>query len=131
MPSMPEAVRQACAARDIGAIFRFLVDSGMSQRELAVLVKMYEQTLLQLQALQRSIGGLATRESLAATAKAGEQLLQAEASPEDVHQRLRLLVSDAHRRAGWAAGDVGLVDDYGAHMHAALDLATEDPIGWR
>jgi transcriptional regulator with XRE-family HTH domain len=221
---MPQAVREACAARDISTIFRFLVDSGMSQRELAVLVKMnqseiveilkgrqvqaydvlvriadglgipralmglaygghdpvpagevdedmerrkllaiagallfgapifgqpeplairrvladpprrvgmadvrmYEQTLLQLESLQRAVGGRATREPLAATAKAGEQLLQAEASP-DVHRRLRLLVSDAHRRAGWAAGDVGLVDDYRAHMHAALDLAAGDP----
>lgn len=219
---MTPAVLEACAARDIGAIFRFLVDGGMKQRELAVLVRMnqseivailqgrqvqaydvltrvadalciprglmglsygeeeppagevdedmerrkllaiagailfgapvfgepeplavrrvlidpprrvgmadvrmYEATLRQLQALQRGVGGLATREPLAATAKAGEQLLQAEAAP-DVHQRLKFLVSDAHRRAGWAAGDVGLVDDYRAHMHEALDLAAGD-----
>lgn len=89
-------------------------------------VKIYEQTLVELQALQRAVGGLATREPLAATAKAGEQLLKAEGAPE-VHRHLRFLVSDAHRRAGWAAGDIGLVDDYRAHMHAALDLAAGDP----
>jgi transcriptional regulator with XRE-family HTH domain len=89
-------------------------------------LKAYEQTMLQLQALQRQVGGRATREPLAATAKAGEQLLKAQATP-DVHQRLRFLVSDVHRRAGWAAGDAGLVDDYRAHMHAALDFAAGDP----
>jgi hypothetical protein len=31
-----------------------------------------------------------------------------------------------HRRAGWAAGDIGLVNDYRAHMHAALDFAAGD-----
>jgi transcriptional regulator with XRE-family HTH domain len=88
-------------------------------------VRMYEATMLELQALQREVGGRATREPLAATAKAGEQLLKAEGTP-DVHRRLRLLVSDVHRRAGWAAGDIGLVDDYRAHMHAALDFAAGD-----
>ncbi len=38
--------------------------------------------MLQLQALQRQVGGRATREPLAATAKAGEQLLKAQATPE-------------------------------------------------
>lgn len=85
----------------------------------------YEQTVLQLQALQRQVGGRATREPLAATAKAGERLLEAEATPE-VHQRLRFLVSDVHRRAGWAAGDSGLIEDYRAHMHSALDFAAGD-----
>lgn len=102
------------------AVRRVLIDPprrvGMTD------VRMYEQTVVELQALQRRIGGLASREPLAAAAKAGEQLLKAEATP-DVHRRLRYLVSDAHRRAGWAAGDVGLVDDYRAHMHAALDAA--------
>jgi transcriptional regulator with XRE-family HTH domain len=88
-------------------------------------LNMYEATMLRLQALQRQVGGRATREPLAATAKAGEELLKAEATP-DVHQRLRFLVSDVHRRAGWAAGDSGLVDDYRAHMHAALDFAAGD-----
>jgi transcriptional regulator with XRE-family HTH domain len=89
-------------------------------------VRMYEATMVELQALQREVGGRATREPLAATAKAGEQLLKAEGTP-DVHQRLRLFVSDVHRRAGWAAGDIGLVDDYRAHMHSALDFAAGDP----
>jgi transcriptional regulator with XRE-family HTH domain len=105
-------------------IRRVLVDPprrvGMSD------VRMYEATLVELQALQREVGGRATREPLAATAKAGEQLLKAQGTP-DVHRRLRLLVSDVHRRAGWAAGDIGLVDDYRAHMHAALDFAAGDP----
>jgi hypothetical protein len=89
-------------------------------------VRMYQATLLELQALQREVGGRATREPLVATAKAGEQLLNAEATP-DVHWRLRLLVSDVHRRAGWAAGDIGLIDAYRGHMHAALDFAAGDP----
>jgi transcriptional regulator with XRE-family HTH domain len=88
-------------------------------------LKMYEATMLQLQDLQRQVGGRATREPLAATAKAGEQLLQAEATPE-VHQRMRFLVSDVHRRAGWACGDSGLIDDHRAHMHLALDFAAGD-----
>lgn len=104
-------------------IRRILIDPP--QRVGMIDVTMYEQTMLQLQNLQRQVGGLATREPLAATATAGEQLLKAEATPE-VHQRLRFLVSDVHRRAGWAAGDVGLVDDYREHMHAALDFATGD-----
>ena len=88
-------------------------------------VRMYEATMMELQALQREIGGRATREPLVATAKAGEQLLEAEAAP-DVHRRMRFLVSDVHRRAGWAAGDIGLVDDYRSHMHSALDFAAGD-----
>jgi transcriptional regulator with XRE-family HTH domain len=214
---MTPAVREACASRDIGTIFRFLLDGGMTQRDLAVLVqmnqsevsailtgrrvvaynvlvrvadglgiprgmiglattievepevdedverrklialagailfgapvlgeleplvvqrvkiapprrvgmtdvKMYRETLEQLQDLRREVGGLASREPLAATAWAGEQLLRAQATL-DVRRRLRLLVSDAHRMAGWAAGDVGLVDDYRGHIHLALDLA--------
>ena len=172
---MTPAMRQACASRDIAAIFRFLRDGGITQRELAVLVKMnqsevaailrgrqvqaydvlariadglgiprggmglaydegepdslgevdedverrkllalagallfgapvfgepeplavrrvlvdpprrvgmtdvhmYEATMVELQALQRQVGGRATREPLAATAQAGELLLQA------------------------------------------------------
>jgi transcriptional regulator with XRE-family HTH domain len=86
----------------------------------------YEHTMLRLQALQREVGGRATREPLAATALAGERLLQADATPE-VHRRLRFLVSDVHRRAGWACGDTGLINDYRAHIHSALDLAAGDP----
>jgi transcriptional regulator with XRE-family HTH domain len=105
------------------AVGRVLIDPphriGMSD------VRMYGRTLVQLHELQRRVGGRATREPLSATAKAGEQLLQAKGAPE-VHQSLRYLVSDAHRRAGWAAGDIGLVNDYRDHMHAALDLASGD-----
>lgn len=86
----------------------------------------YEHTMLQLQALQREVGGRATREPLAATALAGERLLDAEATPE-VHRRLRFLVSDVHRRAGWACADAGLINDYRAHIHSVLDLAAGDP----
>jgi transcriptional regulator with XRE-family HTH domain len=219
------AMRKACASRDIAAIFRFLRDGGMTQRELAVLVRMnqsevsailagrqvqaydvlvrvadgleiprgliglaygedapdesagegdddverrkllafagallfgapvfgepeplapvrrvlvdppqrvgqsdvatYETTVARLHALQRQVGGRATREPLAATASVGELLLAAEGT-DDVKQPLRLLVSDAHRRAGWAAGDLRLVDDYRYHVHAALDFAAGD-----
>jgi transcriptional regulator with XRE-family HTH domain len=105
------------------AVRRVLIDPprriGMSD------VRMYEATMMELQALQREVGGRATREPLVATAKAGEQLLEAEATP-DAHRRMRLLVSDVHRRAGWAAGDIGLVDDYRSHMHSALDFAAGD-----
>lgn len=105
------------------AVRRVLVDPpqriGLSD------VRRYEATMLQLQRLQRHVGGRATREPLAATAKAGEQLLAAQASP-DVREKLKYLVSDVHRRAGWACGDSGLVDDYRAHMHAALDFAAGD-----
>jgi transcriptional regulator with XRE-family HTH domain len=45
---MPPAVREACAARNISTIFRFLVDSGMSQRELAVLVKMNQSEIVEI-----------------------------------------------------------------------------------
>lgn len=89
-------------------------------------VQVYGQTVAQLRALQSQVGGMAAREPLAATARAGDELLKAEAAVE-VHQRLRLLVSDAHRLAGWAAGDVGLIDDYRAHIHQALDLAVGSP----
>jgi plasmid maintenance system antidote protein VapI len=226
--NMSRAMREACARHDIRAIFRFLIDGGMTQRELAVLVKMnqsevsaivagrrvlaydvliriadglgiprgmmglamtvevevedveneqevdeyverrkllamagailfgapaldemeplivrrvridpprrvgmtdvkiYRETLAQLQDLQQQVGGMACREPLVVTAWAGEQLLKAKAVPE-VHRRLRLVVSDAHRSAGWAAGDVGLIDDYRAHTHQALDLAAGSP----
>ncbi|HEY6422818.1 MAG TPA: hypothetical protein VIY28_06135 [Pseudonocardiaceae bacterium] len=105
------------------AVRRVLTDPP--QRIGASEIRMFEATMLQLQALQRHVGGRATREPLAATAKAGERLLEAQAAPE-VHQKLRLLVSDVHRRAGWAAGDIGLIDDYRTHMHAALDFAAGD-----
>ena len=181
---MPLAVREACAARDISTIFGFLVDSGMSQRELAVLVKMNQSEIVeilkgrQVQAydmlvriadglgIPRGLMGLAYGEHDRAQpvgevdedverrkllAIAGALLFGAPifGQPEPLAVRrvladpprrvgmadvrmyeqtlLQLLVSDVHRRAGWAAGDVGLIDDYRAHMHAALDLAAGDP----
>lgn len=65
---------------------------------------------------------MAAREALAATATTGEKLLSAQAVP-DVHQQLRYAVSEAHRLAGWASGDVGLIDHCRYHMHKALDFA--------
>lgn len=96
------------------------------QRIGMVDVQVYGQTVAQLRALQAQVGGRAVREPLAATAFAGDELLKAEAAVE-VHRRLRLLVSNAHRLAGLAAGDVGLIDDYRAHIHQALDLAVGSP----
>lgn len=82
----------------------------------------FEQTVAKLNVLDRESGGMAAREALAATAKTGETLLSAQAVTE-VHTQLRYAVSEAHRLAGWASGDVGLVDDCRYHMHKALDLA--------
>lgn len=65
-------------------------------------------------------------EALAATATTGERLLSAAAAPE-VHQQMRYAVSEAHRLAGWASGDVGLIDHCRYHMHKALDFAAGSP----
>lgn len=86
----------------------------------------FEQTVARLNVLDREAGGMAAREALAATAKTGETLLTAQASP-DVHQQLRYAVSEAHRLAGWASGDVGLMDHSRWHFHRALDFAQGDP----
>jgi transcriptional regulator with XRE-family HTH domain/tetratricopeptide (TPR) repeat protein len=85
----------------------------------------FEQTVARLNVLDREAGGMAAREALAATAKTGETLLSAQASP-DIYQQLRYAVSEAHRLAGWASGDVGLVDHCRYHMHRALDFAQGD-----
>lgn len=87
----------------------------------------YEQTVTSLEQLDREAGGMAARDSLVATATAGEQLLNAQAEPE-VHGRLRYAVAEAHRLAGWSSGDVGLMDHCRYHMHQALDLAAGDPV---
>ena len=89
-------------------------------------VTAYEQTVARLNVLDRESGGMAAREALAATAKTGETLLSSQASPE-IHQQLRYAVSEAHRLAGWASGDIGLVDHCRYHMHRALDFAQGDP----
>jgi transcriptional regulator with XRE-family HTH domain len=89
-------------------------------------VSAFEQTVARLNVLDRESGGMAAREALAATAKTGETLLSAQAT-SDVHTRLRYAVSEAHRLAGWASGDIGLVDHCRYHMHRALDFAQGDP----
>jgi transcriptional regulator with XRE-family HTH domain len=89
-------------------------------------VSAFEQTVARLNVLDRESGGMAAREALAATAKTGETLLGAQAT-SDVHTQLRYAVSEAHRLAGWASGDVGLMDHCRYHMHKAMDLAVGDP----
>ena len=89
-------------------------------------VAQYEQTITRLNVLDRESGGMAAREALAATATVGEKLLSVQTAPE-VHRRLRYAVSEAHRLAGWASGDVGLIDHCRWHMHRALDFAAGDP----
>jgi transcriptional regulator with XRE-family HTH domain len=88
-------------------------------------VSAFEQTVARLNVLDREAGGMAAREALAATATTGEKLLSAQALPE-VHQQLRYAVSEAHRLAGWASGDIGLMDHCRYHMHKAMDLAVGD-----
>jgi len=90
-------------------------------------LRAYEQTVAHLKLLDRRFGGMAAREPLVVTATAGEQLLKAQAVPE-VHQRLRYAVSEAHRAAGWASDDVGLLDQRRYHVRQALDLAAGDPL---
>jgi transcriptional regulator with XRE-family HTH domain len=88
-------------------------------------VRMYEDTVTQLEALYRRVGGMASRAPLVAMATSGEQLLKAQMRPE-VQDRLRYVVAEAHRSAASAAGDVRLMDACRAHVHRALDLAAGD-----
>lgn len=88
-------------------------------------VRIYQDTVAQLEKLDRRVGGMASREPLVAMAMTGEGLLTARMRPE-VHQRLRYAVSEAHRSAALASGDVRLVDACRAHVHRALDLAAGD-----
>ncbi len=90
-------------------------------------VAQFEQTVSRLNVLDREAGGMAAREALAATATTGEKLLSASAAPE-VHQQMRYAVSETHRLAGWASGDVGLIDHCRYHMHKAFDFAAGDPL---
>lgn len=90
-------------------------------------LRAYERTVAHLKLLDRQAGGMAAREPLVATASAGEQLLRAQATPE-VHRRLRYAVSEAHRAAGWASDDVGLVNHRRYHVRQALDLAAGDSV---
>jgi transcriptional regulator with XRE-family HTH domain len=88
-------------------------------------VRIYEDTVAQLDTLDRRVGGMASREPLVAMAMTGEQLLTAQMQP-DVHQRLCYAVSEAHRCAALALGDARLVEACRAHAHRALDLAAGD-----
>ncbi|MGH3971842.1 MAG: helix-turn-helix domain-containing protein, partial [Pseudonocardiaceae bacterium] len=90
-------------------------------------VTAYETTVTRLGHLDREAGGMAARVPLVATAAAGEQMLNAQAAPE-VHTKLRYAVAEAHRLAGWASGDIGLIDHCRYHMHQALDFAAGDPV---
>ncbi len=85
-------------------------------------VTTFEQVVTRLGLLDRESGGIAAREMLAAVAQGGEELLSAECAAP-VRQRLLGAVSEAHRLAGWASGDVGLIDQCRWHMHRALDRA--------
>lgn len=90
-------------------------------------VSMYEQTVARLEVLDREAGGMAAREALVGTAVAGERMLKAKMAV-DSHTRLRYAVGEAHRLAGWASGDVGLMDHCRWHMHKALDLVAGDGV---
>ncbi|MDQ3154619.1 MAG: helix-turn-helix domain-containing protein [Actinomycetota bacterium] len=90
-------------------------------------VSSFNATVTRLGVLDREAGGMAAREALAATAKLGETMLRAQAS-EDVRTGLRRAVSEAPRLAGWASGDVGLVDHCRWHMHRALDHVAGDSV---
>jgi tetratricopeptide (TPR) repeat protein len=88
-------------------------------------VEVYEDTVAQLSALDRRVGGLAARSPLVAMTTTGEQLLGAQMAPE-VEQRLRYAVAEAHRLAAFASGDVLLADACRVHTERALDLAAGD-----
>lgn len=90
-------------------------------------VATFEQVTARLGVLDREAGGIAARETLAAVAQGGEQLPTAQAT-DLVHQRLRGALSEAHRLAGWASGDVGLMDHCRWHMQQAMSHAEGDPV---
>ncbi|MGH3889776.1 MAG: helix-turn-helix domain-containing protein [Pseudonocardiaceae bacterium] len=85
-------------------------------------VEIFEQVTARLGVVDREWGGFAAREMLVAVAQGGEELLTAQCA-EPVRQRLLGAVSEAHRLAGWASGDVGLIDQCRWHMHRAMDHA--------
>lgn len=88
-------------------------------------VESFTAVTARLGVLDRTAGGVAARETLAAVAAGGDQLLTAEAT-DQVRHLLRGAVSEAHRLAGWASGDVGMVDHCRWHMRRAMDLAQGD-----
>lgn len=89
-------------------------------------VEALEATVSRLGVLDREAGGMAARESLAATATAAERLTSVTASRE-VAERLQGALSEAHRLAGWASGDVGLIDHCRHHMRLAMTHAQGAP----
>jgi tetratricopeptide (TPR) repeat protein len=88
-------------------------------------VRRLEQTAARLGVLDRELGGSAAREALAATARTADQLLAAAAVPR-VHAQLCRVASEAHRLAGWAAGDAGVSTACRWHLARALELAGGD-----
>lgn len=89
-------------------------------------VSVFEQTTTRLGLLDREAGGMVAREALVAMAATGERLLNTRCT-DVVRHRMRYAVTDAHRLAGWASGDVGLTDHCRWHMHRALDHAQGSP----
>ncbi|MFL6145279.1 MAG: helix-turn-helix domain-containing protein [Labedaea sp.] len=88
-------------------------------------VRQYAATVARLGVLDRESGGMAARGALVATARAGEAMLTADAS-DQVRTELRRGISEAHRLAGWASGDVGLREHCRWHMHRSLTFAKGD-----
>lgn len=140
------------AARDVTAVYRHLIASGVSQRRIADATGQSQSEVSEIVAgrqvqsydvlvriakgfgvpcgwtgLAYDAGGIAARETLAAVAHGGEQLLAAQAA-EPVRQRLRGAVSEAHRLVGWASGDVGMMDHCRWHMQRAMQYADGDPV---
>lgn len=89
-------------------------------------VEQLAATVARLGIVDRESGGMAVRPALVATATAGEALMGAQMS-DDVRPHLQRAVSEAHRLAGWASGDVGLWDHCHQHMRRALTHAEGDP----
>ncbi len=100
-------------------VARFPQRVGMSD------VRRLADTNARLRVLDRQIGGHAVREMAAATARGGEELLKAQAD-DHVRAQLQREVAATHQIAGWAAGDVGLVDHCRWHTTRALEHVKGD-----
>ncbi|MPZ66272.1 MAG: hypothetical protein GEU83_12405 [Pseudonocardiaceae bacterium] len=77
-------------------------------------------TIQRLAVLDREYGGRTAYAAAAATAAAGGRLLH-----DGGDRAIRGAVSEAHRLAGWAAGDGGDIVRCRKHHRAALDLCTD------
>ena len=88
-------------------------------------VNQYAATVTRLGILDRESGGMAARQTLVATAEAGEALAHAQMR-DGVRPYRQRTVSEVHRLAGWASGDCGLWDQCREHMHRALTHANGD-----